>query len=121
MAKHFHCPVNGWDCPYYKDEPHHPCVCTMENPYEECDDFIGMYDALAEGIGEINPDDYTDDHGLICTECGGAIDESDAHTMNGQDKIIRYCYGHCMNCDAPFGWTEEYILKSVSDFKKMEP
>ena len=18
-GKHFHCPVNGWDCPYYKD------------------------------------------------------------------------------------------------------
>jgi hypothetical protein len=62
MAKHFHCPVNGWDCPYYKDEPNHLCICTMEKPYEDCDDFIGMYDSLTEGIGEITPDDYADDH-----------------------------------------------------------
>ena len=51
--KHYHCPVNGWDCPYYKDEPNHPCICTLENPYEDCDDFASMYD---EG------EDYTDDH-----------------------------------------------------------
>lgn len=51
--KHYHCPVNGWDCPYYKDEPHHPCVCILENPYEECDDFSSMYD---EG------EEYWDDH-----------------------------------------------------------
>ena len=42
--KHFHCPVNGWDCPYYKstvnvDGKEEHCLCTMENPYEECDDF----------------------------------------------------------------------------------
>ena len=51
--KHYHCPVNGWDCPYYKDEPNHPCVCTLENPYEECDDFASMYD---------EDEDYADDH-----------------------------------------------------------
>lgn len=47
--KHFHCPVNGWDCPYYKDG----CLCTLENPIEECDDFYGMW-------GDCDPDDYTD-------------------------------------------------------------
>ena len=37
-GKHFHCPVNGWDCPYYKDkdiiegeEEFH--LCTIGNPY----------------------------------------------------------------------------------------
>lgn len=56
MIKHFHCPVNGWDCPYYKDEEGHNCLCTMENPYEECDDFYAMYGDDAK------PSDYTDEH-----------------------------------------------------------
>lgn len=73
--KHFHCPVNGWDCPYYVDtaildgqEEH--CLCGMGlptaitnldpeveqlNPYEECDDFFCMY-----GDG-CDPEEYTDE------------------------------------------------------------
>ena len=49
--KHIHCPVNGWDCPYYTDE-NHPCRCTLANPMEDCDDFATFWD---EG------DDYIDD------------------------------------------------------------
>lgn len=56
--KHYHCPVNGWDCPYYKNydekDPNHRCLCTMEDPYRDCDDFYGMY-------GDCDPEDYTDD------------------------------------------------------------
>ena len=52
--KHYHCPVNGWDCPYYKDEPNHPCVCTLDDPYHDCDDFYAMYSDGCE------PEDYTD-------------------------------------------------------------
>lgn len=52
--KHFHCPVNAWDCPYYKDEPGQPCLCKMTNPYAECDDFYAMW----EGCDE---DEYTDE------------------------------------------------------------
>ena len=55
MAKHFHCPVNGWDCPYYKDEPNNPCLCTMTNPYAECDDFAYSWEGYEE-------EEYTDDH-----------------------------------------------------------
>ena len=40
---HIHCPVNGWDCPYYSSAPY-PCACTLENPFEECDDFASMWD-----------------------------------------------------------------------------
>lgn len=29
-----YCPVNGWDCPYYKDGE-----CGIEDPISECDDF----------------------------------------------------------------------------------
>lgn len=62
--KHFHCPVNGWDCPYYVDSQNlgaedEYCLCGMGfdelNPYEECDDFFEMY-----GEGCL-PEDYTDD------------------------------------------------------------
>ena len=53
--KHYHCPVNGWDCPYYKNEENHPCQCTMENPMEECDDFASSWEGATE-------DEYTDEH-----------------------------------------------------------
>ena len=51
VIKHIHCPVNGWDCPYYTDE-NHPCRCTLENPMEDCDDFAAMQDEF---------DNYIDD------------------------------------------------------------
>ena len=34
-----YCPVNGWDCPYYKNGE-----CGIENPHADCDDFANMYD-----------------------------------------------------------------------------
>ena len=57
--KHFHCPVNGWDCPYYKNETtingqKETCVCTLEDPMNDCDDFNNMWYGC-------KPDDYTDD------------------------------------------------------------
>lgn len=57
MAKHYHCPVNGWDCPYYRNEQNGDfCLCEMDtNPYYECEDFRAEWD----GYREI---DYTDDH-----------------------------------------------------------
>ena len=48
---HIHCPVNGWDCPHYTDEGQ-SCLCTLENPMENCDDFAAMWD---------RDDDYIDD------------------------------------------------------------
>ena len=54
--KHIHCPVNGWDCPYYTDE-NHPCRCTLADPMKDCDDFASMRD---------EDDDYIDDD-WICS------------------------------------------------------
>ena len=51
VVKHIHCPVNGWDCPYYTDK-NHPCRCTLADPMKDCDDFAVFWD---EG------DDYVDD------------------------------------------------------------
>lgn len=29
-----YCPVNGWDCPYYKKG-----ICHIDDPFEDCDDW----------------------------------------------------------------------------------
>ena len=29
-----YCPLNGWDCPYYKEGE-----CGIEDPMNDCDDF----------------------------------------------------------------------------------
>jgi hypothetical protein len=55
--KHLHCPVNGWDCPYWgavmiNGAKHEGC-CLLDTPMEDCDDFANMWD---EG------DVYIDDH-----------------------------------------------------------
>lgn len=63
-GKHYHCPVNGWDCPYYKDseiiegvEEFH--LCTIEgDPYEECDDFFGMW---GEDVPSLEYTDFVDE------------------------------------------------------------
>ena len=47
---HIHCPVNGWDCPYYTNESH-LCRCLLNDPYYDCDDFASIWDA---------DDDYVD-------------------------------------------------------------
>ena len=56
--KHYHCPVNAWDCPYYTDTPQN-CMCTLENPYQDCDDFATMWD---------EDDDFIDDDLIIESE-----------------------------------------------------
>lgn len=58
--KHFHCPVNGWDCPYFKTRMEinntiEYCICTLKDPCHDCDDFAYEW-------GDINPEDYTDDN-----------------------------------------------------------
>lgn len=58
--KYFHCPVDSWDCPYYKNEiiiegQKRKCVCTLEDPMSDCDDFFSM---LCESV----PDDCMDDN-----------------------------------------------------------
>lgn len=50
-VEHIHCPVNGWDCPYYKNG-----ICQLENPYDECDDFASSYNKYDEWICEGDED-----------------------------------------------------------------
>ncbi|MCU7380472.1 hypothetical protein OBO34_19350 [Clostridiales Family XIII bacterium ASD5510] len=60
MAKHYHCPVGGLDCPYWKskeiiDGKTETCLCKIDgNPYRECDDFYSAYG------DECSPEEYTE-------------------------------------------------------------
>lgn len=38
-----YCPVNGWDCPYFKDN-----VCHIDDPIEDCDDFACAFESWEE-------------------------------------------------------------------------
>ena len=38
-TKKIYCPMNGWDCPYFKNGE-----CGIEDPEHECDDFMYFYD-----------------------------------------------------------------------------
>ena len=37
-----YCPINGWSCPYFKDNG----VCTIDHPEKECDDYMIMEECL---------------------------------------------------------------------------
>lgn len=50
--KKIYCPVNGWDCPYWKKDG----SCTISNPIKMCDDFGFFWD---EGDDyEVEEDDF---------------------------------------------------------------
>ena len=35
-----YCPVNGWDCPYFKSG-----ICYIADPITECDDFATVFES----------------------------------------------------------------------------
>ena len=41
-----YCPVNGWDCPYYKDAG----VCHIEDPVADCDDFAMCFESWEDWL-----------------------------------------------------------------------
>lgn len=38
LTKKFFCPVNGWDCPYWKEDGSCSMVDNGDDPVKECDD-----------------------------------------------------------------------------------
>ena len=44
LIKKFFCPVNAWDCPYFKEDGSCAMVDEGDNPVEECDDAGCFYD-----------------------------------------------------------------------------
>ena len=113
MAKHYHCPVNGWDCPYYKDEENHPCQCTMEDPMAECDDFQAEWEGATE-------DEYTDDHevkDIRCPSCGGQLIEEERESTEYDEYSVdlEKC-GKCEKCGKRYYYYEEYVFSRVHGF-----
>ena len=47
-----YCPVNGWDCPYWKKDG----TCTIEDPMMECDDFSAFWDPDDEYWDSVSED-----------------------------------------------------------------
>lgn len=43
LTKKFFCPVNGWDCPYWKEDGSCSIVDEGDEPAEECDDAAFFY------------------------------------------------------------------------------
>lgn len=93
MVKHFHCPVNGWDCPYYTDTPQ-PCMCTLEDPFH---DFASMWD---------EDDDYADydlevkQMEIKCPYCGSEEYECYDRCGDGTMRPIDLCV--CEECEKQF-------------------
>ena len=44
MMKKFYCPVNGWDCPYWKRDGTCSIVDNGDDPVKECDDAATFWD-----------------------------------------------------------------------------
>ena len=44
LIKKFFCPVNAWDCPYFKGDGSCAMVDDGENPLDECDDAGVLFD-----------------------------------------------------------------------------
>lgn len=67
--RHYHCPVNATDCPYYSDKGH-PCRCTLTDPYEECDDFYFHWG------DDVERHEFTDHDWNPCLTCSHNGDET---------------------------------------------
>lgn len=67
--RHYHCPMNAFDCPYYSDEGH-PCRCTLTDPYEECDDFYFHWG------DDVERHEFTDHDWNPCLTCSHDGDET---------------------------------------------
>ena len=60
LVKKFFCPVNGWDCPYWKEDGSCSMVDDGDDPIMECDDTATFYDNPGEGFvwEDVNGDHY---------------------------------------------------------------
>ena len=50
LTKKFFCPVNGWDCPYWKEDGSCSMVDDGDNPVMECDDAYSFWGDDADWI-----------------------------------------------------------------------
>ena len=78
LTKKFFCPVNAWDCPYWKKDGSCSMVDDGDNPVMECDD-----------AGYFWPEDEEDNPFIWEDEEGNRYDEQELlecgyHFINGE-------------------------------------
>lgn len=56
--KKFYCPVNGWDCPYWKRDGTCSMVDEGDDPVKECDDVYMFWGDEPEGNYFVDEPDY---------------------------------------------------------------
>lgn len=93
LTKKFFCPVNGWDCPYFKKDGSCSMVDDGDNPVMECDDagyFFGDDGAVWEDEEGNpcyeNPFVWEDENGNRYDE--DELLEQGYHFINGEPVIL---------------------------------
>ena len=76
LTKKFFCPVNGWDCPYWKKDGTCSMVDDGDNPVMECDDAGYFCDDPEDAFVWVDENNFTYDvEGLL---------ELGYHFVNGE-------------------------------------
>lgn len=80
LTKKFFCPVNGWDCPYWKEDGSCSMVDEGDNPVIECDDAGYFF-----GDDEDSPFVWEDENGNRYDE--QELLERGYHFVNGEPVL----------------------------------
>lgn len=59
---------------------------------------------------------------MKCPKCGSIIEFDDTYDSDsGEDYMVNYCAGHCVECHATFQWKEEFqiIFDGITDFEEV--
>ena len=81
LVKKFFCPVNGWDCPYWKEDGSCSMVDDGDNPVMECDDAGYFWDE------DENPFCWEDENGN-CYDVNELLEQG-YHFVNGEPCVSK--------------------------------
>lgn len=95
LTKKFFCPVNGWDCPYFKEDGSCSMVDDGDDPVLECDD-AGVF--------------WDDDETLLDTY----VWEDEAGNRYDAQELLEQGY-HFVNGEPV---SQEEFLKKVEEYKR---
>lgn len=98
LTKKFFCPVNGWDCPYWREDNSCSMVDDGDNPVMECDDAGCFWDE------DENPFCWEDENGKLYDV--QELLEQGYHFINGEPVL-----------DA----TLEFTMQRVAEILKSSP
>ena len=79
LTKKFFCPVNGWDCPYFKEDGSCSMVDDGDNPVMECDDAAYFWGDDAEWISKDK---------IICAESPFVWEDEDGNRYDVNELLL---------------------------------